>query len=476
MRPGTTTTAGLAVLAAIGLFAGPASAGPHSTDQPTAAPTVTGPITGGRVGIPFTSSPVPLGPAGYTEQEYFLSGTATGYQEAGTWDSDGRWSVTPAEQAAYETRILVRRPADPARFNGTVVVEWLNVSSDVDLDADYLYDNAELLREGYAWVGVSAQALGVDALKAIDPTRYGGLNHPGDTFSYDIFSQAARSLLSPAGVAPLGGLRPKALIGDGESQSAFRMTTYANAIQPVDHLFNGFLIHSRSADASPISQAPQIDQPSPPIAEDRTDLDVPVLDVQTETDLFIPPLFYQQLNQPDSTRFRLWELAGSSHVDAAWLDLAKTEVSRFVPPPPPPCALPANSDDENYLMDNALAQLNRWVRVGVPPVTAPRIEVDGSTIVRDADGNALGGVRSPIVQAPTASHSGVGNSGDALECQLNGTMTPFTAAQLSARYPTHAAYVAAVSVAALGDVARGYLLPVDAAEIIKSAGSAPIPA
>ena len=439
---------------------------------------MTGPITGGRLGIPFGSSPVPLGPAGYTEQEFFLSGTATGYQQAGTWGSDGRWSVTPAEQAPYETRMLVRRPADPAKFNGTVIVEWLNVSSGVDLDADFLYDNAELLREGYAWVGVSAQAAGVSALRAIDPARYASLNHPGDTFSYDIFSQAARSLLDPAGVQPLGGLRPKALIADGESQSALRMTTYANAIQPVDHLFNGFLIHSRSATAAPISGPPQVSQASPDIAQDRTDLRVPVLAVQTETDLTGAPMFYQQLNQADSARFRLWELAGSSHVDANWLALAKAEVIPFIPVPPADCALPPNSDQENYLMDNALAQLNRWVRTGIPAVSAPRIEVDptGSNIVRDADGNALGGVRSPIVQAPTATHTGNGNSGPTLSCELNGTITPFTPAQLSAHYPTHAAYVAAVGAAALRDVASGYLLPVDAAAIIKTAQSAPIPA
>jgi hypothetical protein len=151
-------------------------------------------------------------------------------------------------------------------------------------------------------------------------------------------------------------------------------------------------------------------------------------------------------------------------------------VSPFVPLPPGSCALPANSDQENYLMDNALAQLDRWVRVGVPAVSAPRIEVDRSTIARDAAGNALGGMRSPVMQAPTAAHSGTGNSGPSIECQLSGTMTPFTPAQLSTRYPTHAAYVAAVSVAALRDVARGYLLPVDAAEAIKAAGSAPIPA
>ena len=325
-------------------------------------------------------------------------------------------------------------------------------------------------------VGVSAQAVGVNALRAIDPSRYANLSHPGDTFSYDIFSQAARSLLNPDGVQPLGRLRPKALIGDGESQSALRMTTYANAIQPVDRLFDGFLIHSRSSDAAPISQAPQVAQASPTIAEDRTDLGVPVLTVETETDLFTAPLHYEQLDQPDSARFRLWELAGSSHVDANMIALSGVEVGRFLPLPPSSCGLPPNADQENYLMDNALAQLDRWVRMGVPAVSAPRIEVDGSTIVRDAAGNALGGVRSPIVQAPTASHSGTGNTGSSVACQLSGTTTPFTPPQLSARYPTHAVYVAEVGLAALADVARGYLLPADAADAIQAARSAPIPA
>jgi hypothetical protein len=504
MRLGiTTTTIGLALVAAMGLFGGSIAAAAtttptSTTSSPTAPalsasstapdalrgeqipdPTVTGPITGGRFGIPFSSSPVPLGPAGYTEQEYFLSGTATGYQEAGSWGGDGRWSVAPAETAPYETRVLVRRPADPAKFNGTVVVEWLNVTAGVDLDPDYLYDSAELLRAGYAWVGVSAQQVGVDALKEIDPTRYGALSQPGDTFSYSIFSQAARSLLATTGVQPLGGLRPKALIADGESQSAFRMTTYANAIQPVDRLFNGFLIHSRSANAAPISQAPQADQPAPAIGADRTDLDVPVLAVETETDLFTAPLLYYQLTQPDSARFRLWELAGDAHIDANVVALSDKEVGRFVPIPPAGCALPPDADQESYLLDDALAQLNRWVRIGVPASRAPRITVTDSSgtpaIARDADGNALGGIRTPALQAPISTMSGTGNSGPNLQCLLEGTSAPFTPAQLSARYPDHGAYVAAVGAAALRDVGTGFLLPVDAGQIIGTALTAPIP-
>lgn len=173
-----------------------------------AGPTVTGPVNGGT-GRPFPTSPVALSPAGYTEQEYFLSGTATGYVQAGTWGSDGRWDVQPATQAPYRTRLLVRRPVDPARFLGTVVVEWLDLPGGVDIDPDFLYEHDELLRAGYAWVGVSAQQQGITALQRIDPGRYADLTQPGDTFSYSIYSQAAQVLRHPAGVDPLGGLRPR---------------------------------------------------------------------------------------------------------------------------------------------------------------------------------------------------------------------------------------------------------------------------
>src|SRR5580698_2731033 len=291
----TALALGLAGVTAATAAARPAAAGRAADQltsrlggQPVPRPEVIGPVTGGTHGRPFTSSPVPLGLAGYTEQEFFLKGTATGYAPVGTWGSDGRWAARPAETAPYETRILVRRPADPARFNGTVVVEWLNVSFNVDIDPDFLYESQELLREGYAWVGVSAQQAGVEGplgLKNWDPARYGALSHPGDTFSYSIFAQAAKALLHPRGPRPLGPLRPRVLIADGESQSASRMVTYANAIQPLTRLFDGFLIHSRGAAGAPVSQAPQAAPPAPAVARIRTDIGVPVLTVETQTDI-----------------------------------------------------------------------------------------------------------------------------------------------------------------------------------------------
>lgn len=168
-----------------------------------AGPTVTVPPAGSH-GFPFLAAAEDLGSYGYTESEYFFSGTATSYAKSGLWTSDGRWNVRASGTAAYKSRLLVRRPADPAKFNGTVVVEWLNVSGQIDLSPDYWFERDELLRQGYAWVGVSAQAVGVNGgageikgLKGWDPARYGSLVHPGDAFAYDIFSQAGRALRAP---------------------------------------------------------------------------------------------------------------------------------------------------------------------------------------------------------------------------------------------------------------------------------------
>ena len=44
----------------------------------------------------------------------------------------------------------------------------------------------------------------------------------------------------------LGGLKPKHVIAVGESQSAFRMTTYIDAIEPVSKgVYDGYFVYSR---------------------------------------------------------------------------------------------------------------------------------------------------------------------------------------------------------------------------------------
>jgi len=458
-----------------------------------AQPTVSGPVSGG-LGAPFIAATAfDLTELGYDTAEYFVAGTASAFVNVGELGADGKWSVEPADAAPYNTRILVFRPSDPEDFNGTVVIEWLNVSGGLDAAPDWISAHTELMRAGYAWVGVSAQKVGVEGgtaavgvvslpLKQFDPERYGSLSHPGDSFSYDIFSQVAQAVRHPAEVDPLAGLPVARVLGAGESQSAFRFVTYINAIQPRARLFDGFLVHSRGAIGAPLSEAPQAPIGVPGTAPIRDDLDVPVLIFQTENDLTL--LGYSAARQDDSERIRVWEVAGTAHADTYTVAVGMTDrgddpavANLLVTTTPLPgvieCPIPINSGPQHWVLKAAIAALHGWVRDGVAPPSAPRLEVAAGSpvsLVRDAMGNAVGGIRTPQVDAPIATLSGDGQAGSLL-CILFGTTVPFDAETLLALYPDHAAYVAAFNAATDAAVAAGHILPPDA-ELMKTAAAA----
>ncbi|WTW98729.1 alpha/beta hydrolase domain-containing protein [Streptomycetaceae bacterium NBC_01309] len=461
----------LAALAAFVSLPAPAHADPVGP-----VPAVEGPVTG--PGTPWTAV-TDSGEAaarGYGEREYFLSGQATSYRRVGTWDASGRWAAEPDTAAAYKTRVLVRTPNDAARFNGTVVVEWFNVSAGFESAPDYQFMREEMLRRGYAWVGVSAQAAGIDAppgpfglggLKSFSPARYGSLNHPGDAYSYDIFTQVAAALRVTGAGDLLGGLGTgtgggpgvgRRILANGESQSAFRLTTYVNAVQPLTGAYDGFLIHSRFSSAAPLGGGLQ--EPALPVAFIRPDAGVPVLVTESETDV---PL-HLAARQDDSDAYRLWEMPGTSHADA------------FTGAAAIGCDKPVNSGPQTYMMRAALRGLTTWAGGAAPPPTMPRIEVDAAgSIVRDAHGNALGGIRTPQLDVPIAALRGDGNSGPNQFCQLVGTTVPFDAATLRARYPDHAAYVTAFDAAARRAADAGGILADDLPALHEEADAAPVP-
>ncbi|MGW0663624.1 alpha/beta hydrolase domain-containing protein [Streptodolium elevatio] len=461
----TFATLGTVLAALAALVSLPASA--HA-DPAGPVPAVEGPVTG--PGSPWTAvtDSGELAARGYGEREYFLSGQATSYRRVGTWDASGRWAAEPDTAAAYKTRVLVRTPNDAARFNGTVVVEWFNVSAGFETAPDYQFMREEMLRRGYAWVGVSAQAAGIDAppgpfglggLKSYSPARYGSLSHPGDAYSYDIFTQVAAALRVTGQGDLLGGLGgERVLLANGESQSAFRLTTYVNAVQPLTGAYDGFLIHSRFASAAPLEGGLQ--EPAVPVAFIRPDAGVPVLVTESETDV---PL-HLAARQDDSDAYRLWEMPGTSHADAF---TGATAIG---------CDKPVNSGPQTYMMRAALRGLTTWAGGAAPPPAMPRIEVDGAgAIVRDAHGNALGGIRTPQLDVPIAALRGDGNSGPNQFCQLVGTTVPFEAAMLRALYPDHAAYVAAFDAAARRAATAGGILSDDLPALHEEADAAPVP-
>jgi hypothetical protein len=456
------------------------------------SPTVTGPITGGRGTPSIASTSFDLAQVGYEQAEYFISGTASAYTNAGTFGFDGKWTVAPGSSAPYATRILVYRPVDPRRFRGTVVVEWLNVSAGLDAAPDWIGAHTELIREGAAWVGVSAQAVGVEGgpgilgpsgsgLKMTDPERYGSLMHPGDSFSYDIFSQAGEAIRHPAGVNALGGLKPRQLIAAGESQSAFRLITYLNAVHPLAEVYDGFLVHSRGGGGTPLSQAPQPAIGVPASAQLRNDLRVPVLVFETETDLIT--LGYFPDRQPDSPRFRLWEVPGTAHADTYLLVVGRTDLGNspaaaelVLTSSPIPglitCGQPINSGPQHFVLNAGVAALDRWVRHGKPPSHAPRLEIATGPppmLMLDVHGNALGGIRTPAVDVPIATFSGLGQTGSTF-CFLFGTTVPFDRATLGALYPGHETYVSAVAKATNRAVRAGFIVKPDG-RLIKAAAA-----
>src|SRR3954470_21579525 len=107
-------------------------------------------LTGGNGVFIGEATPASL-PAGWVQEERAAAGTATSYQAADL-PADGKFALTPGPSADYRTRILIRRP-DAGHFNGTVVVEWLNVSGGVDASPDYSFMADEFAHGGYAWVG-----------------------------------------------------------------------------------------------------------------------------------------------------------------------------------------------------------------------------------------------------------------------------------------------------------------------------------
>jgi hypothetical protein len=477
-------------------------------DAGAPAALVTGPVTGGT-GKPVNAAPLDLAAYGYVEEEYFLEGNATAYDWRSPPGEDGVWSVKTTTTAHYKTRILVRRPTDASKFNGTVLLEWLNDTAGEDTDPDFGYGHAELLRSGFAYVGVSAQSEGVKGggisivagsmpLVMADPQRYGSLVHPGDDYAYDMFTQAARALRHPRAVDPLGGLKAVRLIADGESQSAIRMVTYVDAIEPVSNAFDGFFIHSRFGGSALLNGFSKggtstiLGNQSP--ARIRGDLTVPVFQFETETDVpgvasGVTGVGFSISRQPDTPMLRTWEIAGTAHADAYLLDYEAgglpidggaidggasgaglAEASALG------CSTP-NEGPQHWVENAALHALQTWMTGGPPPASgAPLALTDAGSvsIADDATGNALGGVRTAAVDVPIAILSGQAGT-SSLVCSFFGATTPFSATQLASLYPSHDDYVAKVTTATAMAQKAGFILAADSPLIVQEAAAAPIP-
>jgi hypothetical protein len=442
----------------------------HHAVAQVAPAQITGPIEAAAHGDPSRNSqlnPSAIDVEGirYIEREYFIAGTANRYNTPDMQTGEILDSGHP-----YKTRFIVRRPASDAHFNGSVVVEWNNVTGGRDLDIDWWQSGAHFIREGYAFIAVSAQRVGVDHLRQWSALRYGDLDVTNgrtvmdDALSYDIFSAVAKAIVREGESLPSGavdileGLRPSVVIATGHSQSAGRLANYINHVHGLDPVFDGFMVHGGGGRI-------------------RDDQPVKVFKIMAETDMAA-----RAANpQPNSSRFRQWEVAGSSHVDIPFeLEFAKMvelENGQPVFDPAPrqmSCDRPAFSHVPfRHAMNAAFEHLSAWIVNDVPPPVAPPLQLVQATapmiFARDEQGNVLGGIRLAAHAVPTATNTGM-NTGDAF-CRLYGSHEPFDSAELRRRYPTQEVYLNAVRAVVEQNLVDGYILPADAEETLAQAAA-----
>ena len=282
---------------------------PAAGSAATPIPQVSKPIPVTDASHPFGGAEFQLRPQqlkrdGYKETEHLVSGKANVY----TWLEPGPAKVRTAG-APYTTRILVRRPKKAKDFSGNVIVEMLNPSNLFDLNIGWALAHDEIVRRGDAWVGITAKPIAVDALKTFDPERYGSLSFANplpesdpancaevatdssrtteNGLIWDMNSQVGAWLKSDDQRNPLRGEVEK-LYGFGYSQTGSFLTTYVNAIHPLDvrrngkPLYDGYIIEV-SGGATPINQC----EPVIPAGDPRrivTNAGVPVFKAMSQSD------------------------------------------------------------------------------------------------------------------------------------------------------------------------------------------------
>ena len=229
---------------------------PSAIHAAASIPSVTGPIPETADSYPFgaanhTGTPQNLSQFSYVEEEYFVSGVANVYE----FDANGK-AIAKTPNAAYTTRILVRRPSSPKEFSGTVVVELLNSTNMYDVDYQWQFSRDYLLEHKDIWVGITSKPVAAKALKTFNPKRYAPISWANplpldqtcpspasalrDTVPatengliWDIASQVGALVRSYLAQNPLKGFPVDKVYLTGYSQSGGYVITYINFIRPL---------------------------------------------------------------------------------------------------------------------------------------------------------------------------------------------------------------------------------------------------
>lgn len=529
--------AGLA--AALAVIA-PASIAAADDVQPfaVALPTVTGPIpsTPDNFGFAIEGFDVqPPVPDGYVIEEFFVSGVGNLYEFTPT----GIRVVSPCPAAAtsgctnipYTTRMIVKRPKRDRDFSGTVVIEALNPSGGFDIAAVWDRSRELFTANGDIFIGWSSKSVIINALQQWNPARYAALHWdylpftPGsnsgvnDGITFDIAAQIGALIKTGGRGSPLHDLRVRHVIESGFSQDGGFTFTQADVFHAIERMpgggpiYDGYIPMGTNGPSNiNFGLTPAGALPATDPRRKMQPRDAPVIHIDTETEIFLGTLTPTGLlfRRPDGDapgdRTRIWEVPGAAHVSndfdeaapAIERDAAQIQKLQLADSPPLGCAhqefvnglihgIPGVISPDNFpfssVQNAAFQSLVRWIETGTPPAHGTPIAIDTTTtpphIVRDAQGNATGGVRTPFVDVPittyvpsdTVAHV-TAQSGF---CVLYGYNLPFDAAKLQTLYRNHGGYVSQFARGAIQAVRDGFWLVPDAIRAIEHAAHSDVP-
>ena len=478
-------------------------------------------------GALWQNKPINLAKYGYVEREYLMSGDANVYG----WVAGSDFSTQVLRSGPYTTRILVRQPANMAKWSGRVVVELMNTSAGYDWTAIWSALWERVLARHDVYVGITAKAAVFPGMQQFDAERYADLamanplpaaeqaggTVPGDAdydpnysklyengLIWDIATQTGRLLKSSSADNPLH--RPARLVVlSGESQQGNVLVSYYKWFTPAAYLnrckpiFDGYLaecfVNANPQDPFPwFTQAP-INQTEPltnPLPADDPQLGwvparpIPWASINSQWDYSAARGFAL----PDSYNTRthkavFWDLAGCNHGwewqylygDACAADLLKAGF--WDPATYDWHTTPNNPEVPLYMAEKALYRnLTQWIKVGMAPPVPKHIEskpndpaigfgVYRDAAVYDALGTAKGGLRFPMISVPVASYG----EGRYVLTPPSGMaeIVPLSSTILAQLYSSKVAYVNKYTHAAMRLVQQRYLLPSDAHKLVRQA-------
>lgn len=454
-------------------------------------PCVEGPIEETPESYPFCAMnhsriPLNVGDYGYREEEYFLSGKANVYDA----DADDKL-VLKAEGLPYKNRILVRRPADPAKFSGRVYVDILNATQGYDIEDQWHRTYLWCMEHGHAYVGITSKPINVQSLKNFNYYRYQSLNWPSaqqvpsptlfrsatlpgteEGLVWDIISQTAWALRHGGDRNCLGGLKPAHVYLTGQSQSGAYLNTYVSYFDPFlgepdgTHLFDGYLNIVGALVQRNLCQANNIG----PLKLSRRKMHAcatPYICLSSEADLtlfnqFLPDVDLLSIKVENSDtpqgKCRYYEFSGSPHTDIICPVLTDVEDIRKTGQPLPNLNPELLCSINDFPLDiyvcGLLEQLHRWAVNHTAPAVVPPLERENGKLKRDDFGNALGGLRTPFVDVPIGQY--IASNPDDPE-GICGKIVYFTEDQFRKLYGTPEHYAELFDRAVESQIAGGWI-------------------